>query len=109
MEQDNTDATVDASGGRLFDGWFDPIETDVRAKVRGFGPTEITVPRARLVGEDGKTKEWKSQALRASAPNQAADWDCPDGVALAHFAWITRRGPCVGGGDRGPLVRSFGA
>lgn len=115
MEQDSTEATVDASGGRLFDGWFDPIETDVRAKVRGFiermieeelstalsrprygrqsrlpdqsdavpppvghrhghrkrsltgtfGPTQIAVPRARLVGEDGKTREWRSQALRA--------------------------------------------
>ena len=30
-----------------------------------FGPTEIAVPRARLAGEDGKTTEWKSQALRA--------------------------------------------
>jgi transposase-like protein len=30
-----------------------------------FGPTEIAVPRARLLGEDGKTTEWKSQALRA--------------------------------------------
>jgi putative transposase len=30
-----------------------------------FGPTEIAVPRARLVGEAGKTTEWKSQSLRA--------------------------------------------
>ena len=115
MEQTTTKPSVDASAGTLFDSWFDPIETDVRAKVRGFieqmieeelstvlsrprygrhagspaedggigpvaghrhghrkrsltgtfGPTEIAVPRARLVGEDGKTTEWKSQALRA--------------------------------------------
>jgi putative transposase len=30
-----------------------------------FGATEIAVPRARLVGEDGATTEWKSKALRA--------------------------------------------
>jgi len=30
-----------------------------------FGPTEIAVPRARLVGEDGTKSEWKSAALRA--------------------------------------------
>jgi putative transposase len=30
-----------------------------------FGKTEIAVPRARLVGTDCKTTEWKSKALRA--------------------------------------------
>jgi putative transposase len=30
-----------------------------------FGPTTIAVPRARLVEADGRTTEWKSQALRA--------------------------------------------
>jgi hypothetical protein len=30
-----------------------------------FGKIEITVPRARLVGEEGRTTEWRSQALRA--------------------------------------------
>jgi len=97
----------------LFDNWFDPIETEVRARarefieelVRGelddalarpryerskkaadegrsgvtghrhgsrtrsltgtFGPIKIAVPRARLDGPEGKTTEWKSQALRA--------------------------------------------
>jgi hypothetical protein len=29
-----------------------------------FGKTEIAVPRARLNACDGKTTEWKSQALR---------------------------------------------
>jgi transposase-like protein len=29
-----------------------------------FGPTEISVPRARLMGADGKTAEWKSKSLR---------------------------------------------
>jgi putative transposase len=30
-----------------------------------FGKTELAVPRARLQTADGKTKEWKSEALRA--------------------------------------------
>jgi putative transposase len=30
-----------------------------------FGKTEIAVPRARVMGEDGKTREWKSQSLPA--------------------------------------------
>jgi hypothetical protein len=97
----------------LFDNWFDPIETEVRARAREFieemirgeldtvlarprysrsqvagnegrtgiaghrhgsrtrsltgtfGPIEIAVPRARLNTTEGKTTEWKSQALRA--------------------------------------------
>jgi putative transposase len=97
----------------LFDTWLDPIESEVRARARGFieelirgeldavlarprygrsqmagsedragvaghrhgsrtrsltgtfGPLEITVPRARLNTPEGKTTEWKSQALRA--------------------------------------------
>ena len=97
----------------LFDNWFDPIETEVRARSRPFieellrgeldaalsrpryqrsqmagnkakdgvtgyrhgsrtrsltgtfGPIEIAVPRARLTTSEGKTTEWKSQALRA--------------------------------------------
>jgi transposase-like protein len=97
----------------LFDNWFDPIETEVRSRARGFieelirgeldvvlarprygriqiagaqesagvaghrhgsrtrsltgtfGPIEIDVPRARLDTADGRTTEWKSQALRA--------------------------------------------
>ena len=30
-----------------------------------FGRTEIAVPRARILGEDGRTREWKSQSLPA--------------------------------------------
>jgi len=37
----------------------------VRRLTGTFGPTEIAVPRARLVGEDGTKSEWKSAALRA--------------------------------------------
>jgi putative transposase len=35
-----------------------------RSLTGSFGRTEIAVPRARLVGADGKTTEWKSKALR---------------------------------------------
>jgi putative transposase len=37
----------------------------VRTLMGTFGKTEIAVPRARLNSADGKTTEWKSQALRA--------------------------------------------
>jgi putative transposase len=101
------------TASRLFDSWFDPIETEVRARARQFieellreeldstlarpryersqmagneertgvaghrhgsrtrsltgtfGPIDIAVPRARLTTSEGKTTEWKSQALRA--------------------------------------------
>ena len=36
-----------------------------RALTGTFGKTEISVPRARLMGEEGKTHEWKSKSLRA--------------------------------------------
>ncbi len=115
MKRDTTKAAAEAAEERLFDNWFDPIETVLRTKVRGlietmveeelemalarprygrrtapaaednaaepmvghrhghrmrsltgtFGPTRIAVPRARIIGEDGKTAEWKSKALRA--------------------------------------------
>src|SRR5437660_1015751 len=106
--QPSTEMAVD-----LFDNWFDPIETEVRARAREFieelirgeldtvlarprysrsrmagnegragiaghrhgsrtrsltgtfGPIEIAVPRARLTTPEGRTREWKSQALRA--------------------------------------------
>jgi putative transposase len=115
MKKDSTKPSADVAGERLFDNWFDPIETALRTKVRGFietlveeeletslarprygrrqeppaadhadepivghrhghrmrsltgtfGPAQIAVPRARIVGKDGKTMEWKSKALRA--------------------------------------------
>ena len=36
-----------------------------RSLLGTFGPVEIAVPRARLNTPDGKTREWKSQSLRA--------------------------------------------
>ena len=36
-----------------------------RALTGTFGRTRIAAPRARLVGEDGKTREWRSASLRA--------------------------------------------
>ncbi|HJZ13912.1 MAG TPA: IS256 family transposase [Stellaceae bacterium] len=37
----------------------------MRSLTGTFGPTQIAVPRARIIGEDGKTAEWKSKSLRA--------------------------------------------
>ena len=111
-KSDSSQLAAEAAS-RLFDNWFDPIETEVRARSRQFieelirseldavlarpryersqmagnegkagvaghrhgsrtrsltgtfGPIEIAVPRARLTASEGKTTEWKSQALRA--------------------------------------------
>ena len=98
------DSTGTSAAESLFasDSWFDPIEADLRGRVRGFietmleeelaaalgrgryqrdegkghrhgkrerqllgsfGPMTISVPRARLVGADGSTQEWRSAAL----------------------------------------------
>ena len=114
MKKDSTKTPVDVADEKLFDNWFDPVETELRTKVRGFieamieeeletalarprygrrsgpsaedeaaaiaghrhgrrirsltgtfGRTEITIPRARLFGADGKTAEWKSKVVRA--------------------------------------------
>ena len=108
-------APAQPEAASLFEDWFDPIESGLRERVRGFieemirseldaalarpryarrpspvdraaaspgiaghrhgsrtrtlmgtfGPSEITVPRARLDTGQGKTTEWKSTVLRA--------------------------------------------
>src|ERR1700736_5443557 len=111
MKNDTTKTPADVANEKLFDNWFDPVETELRTKVRGFietmieeelevalarprygrrpvedaavpiaghrhgrrirsltgtfGPTEITGPRARIFGADGKTAEWKSKVVRS--------------------------------------------
>ena len=121
------------TSAHLFDNWFDPIESGIRERVRGFidelirkeldealarprygrreksaagaggeaglaghrhgsrtrsltgtfGKVEITVPRARLEAANGKTSEWKSQALRAYQRRTAAADAVIAGVYLA--------------------------
>jgi putative transposase len=44
-----------------------------RSSLGTFGQMEIKMPRARLNTPDGKTTEWKSQALRAYQRTLAAD------------------------------------
>ena len=41
MKNDTTKAPVDVADEKLFDNWFDPIETELRTKVRGFIETMI--------------------------------------------------------------------
>src|SRR2546427_10029231 len=36
MKKDTMKAPVDVADEKLFDNWFDPIETELRTKVRGF-------------------------------------------------------------------------
>ena len=107
MKTDTTKTAGDVAAEKLFDNWFDPVETGLRSRMCGyietmieeeldtalsrprygrrleltaadnaaapivghrhrhrmrsltgtFGPTQIAVPRARIIGEDGKTAE----------------------------------------------------
>jgi putative transposase len=41
VKNDATKASVDVAGEKLFDNWFDPIETELRTKVRDFIETMI--------------------------------------------------------------------
>ena len=41
MKTDTTKAAGDVADEKLFDNWFDPVETGLRAKVRGFIETMI--------------------------------------------------------------------
>jgi len=41
VKNDTTKAPVDVADEGLFDNWFDPIETELRTKVRGFIETMI--------------------------------------------------------------------
>jgi putative transposase len=41
MKKDTTKTPVDVADEKLFDKWFDPIETELRTKVRGFIETMI--------------------------------------------------------------------
>src|SRR5205807_1443210 len=41
MKKDTMKAPVDVADEKLFDNWFDPIETELRTKVRGFIETMI--------------------------------------------------------------------
>jgi transposase-like protein len=95
MTKDATKEAAIAAEVFLFDDWFDAIEDGMRARVRGFiegmleeelsdalsrprygrrkpgeedGPSIVGVrhgQRARMMGEDAKTREWRSAALPA--------------------------------------------
>ncbi len=41
MKRDSTKPAADVADGGLFDNWFDPIETALRTKVRGFIETLV--------------------------------------------------------------------
>src|ERR1700716_2851437 len=41
MKNDTTKTPADVANEKLFDNWFDPVETELRTKVRGFIETMI--------------------------------------------------------------------
>jgi hypothetical protein len=50
MEKDITKAAAEAAEGKLFDNWFDPIESNLRGRVRGFLETMIEEELAVALG-----------------------------------------------------------
>jgi putative transposase len=60
-----------------------------------FGKTEINVPRARLNTCDGKTTEWKSQALRSYQRRTLAADALIAGTYLVGAVCAARLAPCL--------------
>ena len=50
MEKDITKPAPEAAEGKLFDNWFDPIESNLRGRVRGFLETMIKEELAAALG-----------------------------------------------------------
>ena len=63
-----------------------------RSLMGTFGRVEIQVPRARLNTADGKTTEWRSQALRAYQRRTLA----ADALIASTYLAGTTRAACVG-------------
>jgi len=63
-----------------------------RSLLGTFGRMQIEVPRARLNTADGKTTEWKSQALRAYQRRTLA----ADALIASTYLAGTTRAACVG-------------
>jgi putative transposase len=71
MKRDTTKAPADVAEEKLFDNWFDPIETELRTKVRGFieamieAELETALARPRYGRQSGLPVEDGAPALIA--------------------------------------------
>jgi putative transposase len=69
VKNDTTKAPVDVADEKLFDNWFDPIETELRTKVRGFIETmieeelETALARPRYGRRSGPSAEDEAAAV----------------------------------------------
>jgi hypothetical protein len=61
--RDTTKALADVADEKLFDNWFDPIETELRTNVSGFIGTMM---------EEGRIKQRNPYLERAHPTSQAA-------------------------------------
>jgi hypothetical protein len=61
VKKDTANAPADVTDDRLLDNWFDPIETELRTKVRGFiaamieEELETALARPRNILDEAKT------------------------------------------------------
>jgi hypothetical protein len=71
MKNDTTKTPIDVADEKLFDNWFDPIETELRTKVRGLieamieEELEVALARPRYGRSQGR--RWR-MALLCSSP-----------------------------------------
>ncbi|MGH6868246.1 MAG: hypothetical protein ACREDA_05105 [Methylocella sp.] len=81
MKTDTTNTPADAADEKLFDNWFDPIETELGAKVRGFIEamieaeleTALSYVRATGAGQGwrGRMTPWRQSPAAGTAGGSA--------------------------------------
>ena len=68
MKTDTTKAAGDVADEKLFDNWFDPVETGLRAKVRGFIETMIEEELDTALSRPRYGRRLELTADKAAAP-----------------------------------------
>jgi putative transposase len=68
MKRDSTKPAADATEERLFDDWFDPIEADLRTKVRGFIETMIEEELETALSRPRYGRRPRPAAVNTAAP-----------------------------------------
>ena len=75
MKRDTTKRADDATEEKLFDNWFDPVETGLRAKVRGFIETMIEEELDTALSRPRYGRRLELTACRLSAIGMVIECD----------------------------------
>jgi hypothetical protein len=68
MKRDSPKPAADATEERLVDDWFDPIETDLRTKVRGFIETMIEAELETALSRPRYRRQPRPAEVNTAAP-----------------------------------------